>query len=79
MCQAMFWVEETEFESGMVLSFTGYLGCEIGTTCATTKKKKRNIRGRWGFPGSSMVKNPPPKQEMQEMQLQSLGWEDPLK
>ena len=29
----MFWVEETEFESGMVLSFTGYLGCEIGTTC----------------------------------------------
>ena len=36
----MFWVEETEFESGMVLSFTGYLGCEIGTTCATKKKKK---------------------------------------
>ena len=67
MCQAMFWVEETEFESGMVLSFTGYLGCEIETTCAT----KRNIRRRWGFPGSSVVKNLPPEQEMQEMPLQS--------
>ena len=26
-----------------------------------------------------MVKNPPAKQEMQEMQVRSLGWEDPLK
>ena len=25
-----------------------------------------------------MVKNPPAVQEMQEMQVQSLGWEDPL-
>ena len=28
-----------------------------------------------GFPGSSVVKNPPAKQEMQ---VWSLGWEDPL-
>ena len=28
-----------------------------------------------GFPGGSVVKNPP---AMQEMQVQSLGWEDPL-
>ena len=28
------------------------------------------------FPGRSVVKNPP---AMQEMQVQSLGWEDPLK
>ena len=29
----------------------------------------------WGFPGGSVVKNPPAKQEMQ---IQSLGWEDLL-
>ena len=28
-----------------------------------------------GFPGGSAVKNPP---AMQETQVQSLGWEDPL-
>ena len=31
-----------------------------------------------GFPHSSLVKNPPAMQEPQEMQVQSLGWEDPL-
>ena len=31
-----------------------------------------------GFPGSSMVKNPPAMQEMQETWVQSLGGEDPL-
>ena len=31
-----------------------------------------------GFPGGSVVKNPPAKQEMQEMGVLSLGWEDPL-
>ena len=30
---------------------------------------------RWGFPGSSVVKNPP---TMLETQVQSLHWEDPL-
>jgi len=32
----------------------------------------------WGFPGGSVVKNLPITQEMQETQLQSLCWEDPL-
>ena len=32
----------------------------------------------WGFPGGSVVKNPPAMQETQEMQVRSLGWEDPL-
>ena len=32
-----------------------------------------------GFPGGSAVKNPPAMQEPQEMQVRSLGWEDPLK
>ena len=32
----------------------------------------------WGFPGGSAVKNPPAMQEMQEMQVPSLGQEDPL-
>ena len=31
-----------------------------------------------GFPGSSVVKNPPAKQETQETHIQSLDWEDPL-
>ena len=31
-----------------------------------------------GFPGGSVVKNPPALQETQEMQVQSLGWEDPM-
>ena len=30
-----------------------------------------------GFPGGSAVKNPPAMQEMQEMQVPSLGWELP--
>ena len=31
------------------------------------------------FPNGSVVKNPPAMQETQEMQVQSLGQEDPLK
>ena len=31
-----------------------------------------------GFPGGSVVKNLPAMQEKREMQVQSLGWEDPL-
>ena len=33
----------------------------------------------WGFPNGSLVKNPPAMQEMQELPVQVLGWEDPLK
>ena len=31
-----------------------------------------------GFPGGSVVKNPPAVQEMQKMWVCSLGWEDAL-
>ena len=31
-----------------------------------------------GFPGGSVVKNPPAMQELQETKVGSLGWEDPL-
>ena len=31
-----------------------------------------------GFPGGTVGKNPPAMQEMQQMQVQSLGGEDPL-
>ena len=31
-----------------------------------------------GFPGDSVVKNPLAQQEMQEMWVRSLGWEDPM-
>ena len=31
-----------------------------------------------GFPHGSTVKNLPAMQELQEMWIQSLGWEDPL-
>ena len=30
------------------------------------------------FPGSSTVKNPPAMQDLQEMQIRSLNWEDSL-
>ena len=36
---------------------------------------KQNHTHAWGFPGGSVVKNPP---EMQEMQVCALGWEDAL-
>ena len=41
------------------------------------------VRKKWNnehknFPGGSVVKNPPAMQEPQEMQVQSLGWEDSL-
>ena len=32
----------------------------------------------WSFLGGSVVKSLPAKQEMQEMRVQSLGWEDTL-
>ena len=32
-----------------------------------------------GFPGGSVVKNPPAMQESQESWDRSLGWKDPLK
>ena len=32
----------------------------------------------WGFLDGSVVNNPPAMQETQEMQIQSLGWDDPL-
>ena len=31
-----------------------------------------------GFPGGSVVKNPPAARETQEMWVRSLSWEDPL-
>ena len=37
--------------------------------------RKEGMDAKMGFPGGSVVKNPPVKQEMQ---VQSLGWEDPL-
>ena len=32
----------------------------------------------WASQVALVVKNPPANQETQEMQVQSLGWEDPL-
>ena len=37
-----------------------------------------HLRGSLGFPGGLAVKNPLAMQELQEMQVQSLDWEDPL-
>ena len=31
-----------------------------------------------GFPGGSVGKSPPALQDLQEIWVQSLGWEDPL-
>ena len=37
------------------------------------------ITKKMGFPGGSVVKSLPAMQETEEMWVQSLGWEDPLK
>ena len=36
------------------------------------------LKGEEGFPGGSVVKNPPAVQELQELQVRSLSQEDPL-
>ena len=36
------------------------------------------LRKIFGFPSGSAAKNLPEVEEMQETQVQSLGWEDPL-
>ena len=51
----------SEQDSGLFIALIS-----IGINCPSTKK---------GFPGGSVVKNPP---AMQETWVQSLGWEDPL-
>ena len=44
------------------------------------KQNRKNviIQEKWDFPGVSAIKNLTAKQETQEMQVQSLGQEDPL-
>ena len=37
-----------------------------------------HLRSIWGFPGDSVVKSQPAVQEMQEIRVCSLSWEDPL-
>ena len=32
----------------------------------------------WGFPGGTVVKNPPTKLQMKESKVRSLGHEDPI-
>ena len=43
-----------------------------------TGEKYKVLMGLQGFSAGSVVKNLPEMQENQEMQFQSLGWEDPL-
>ena len=49
-----------------------------GGASSPTKCKWKRICFLLGFPGGSAVKNPPVMYEKQEMQVQSLGQEDPL-
>ena len=39
----------------------------------------QTVKEKWGFPGGSVVKNPPVMQKTWEMQVRSLGQEDPQK
>ena len=39
----------------------------------------QTVKEKWGFPSGSVVKNPPAMQKTWEMQVRSLGQEDPLK
>ena len=45
-------------------------------TCWRGCKENGALLHRWGFPGGSVVKNLP---DRQERRVQPLGWEDPLK
>ena len=46
--------------------------------CSTIVWIKMNVMFEWGFPVGSVVWNLPAMQKSQEMQVQFLGWEDPL-
>ena len=39
----------------------------------------QTVKEKWGFPDGSVVKNPPVMQKTWEMQVRSLGQEDPQK
>ena len=60
-------------------SLQGYLwSIHLGNALGSREYQHEQNRlglDSWGFPGGSAVKNPP---TVQEMQVQSLGWEDPL-
>ena len=44
----------------------------------TSSKLKSFLLQKMGFPASSMVKNLPSRKDLQETQVCSLGWDDPL-
>ena len=55
---------------------------QLGSPSGVSKMAREgyvSVVQKGGFPCSSVVKNPLAMQETQEMWLQSLGWEDPLK
>ena len=53
--------------------------CDVNSDVKSAKKLVEEIHASpWGFPGGDNGKRIClPKQEIQEMQVQSLGWEDP--
>ena len=59
-------------------SFLGHQHCSPEGSYLTLREDVVLILQRGYFPGGSAVKNPPAMQEPQEMQVRSLGWEDPL-
>ena len=53
--------------------------CSLGVSKSQTRLSNWTaVCYCWDFPGGSVVKNLPPVQETQEMQVQPLGGEDPL-
>ena len=46
--------------------------------CSSHVFRETELNYTWGFPGGSVVKNPPAMQETKEMGVQSLGGEHPL-
>ena len=55
--------------------------CAPGHRCtgfASVSSLRKRCRRKWGFPSGSAVQKPPARQELQETQVRSLGWKDPL-
>ena len=58
--------------------YSGNVYCIKLSCCTPLKKIMLYNLNIWGFPDGSAIKNPPAMQEIEESQVWSLAWEDPV-
>ena len=66
---------KTLFSSHLSNTLQNFWSCYTNTELISGNLRHFTHTYIWGFPGASVVNIPPAKQDMQ---VQSLGWEDPL-